>query len=197
MPITAPGARRPPWMGERIQLGHVVAGMEPALAFWTGSLGVGPFVLIDDPVGDAAFIHRGRPSPVRMSVAFSYVGDTMIELICQTGGAASPYTEFLTAGGTGLHHVGVWPEDFEQACSLASASGFSEVAFIAAPDGTKSVSYLSSPPDVGMMIELIRRTPFRDAYGSAMRRLARGWDGELPVRRHSTFADFAASAGCG
>ena len=80
-----------PLLGQRIQLGHVVADLDAALAFWTGTLGVGPFVVIDDPVGDAPFVHRGQASGMRMKVAFSHLGDSMVELICQTNDAPSPY----------------------------------------------------------------------------------------------------------
>jgi hypothetical protein len=71
----------PPSLGSRMQLGIVVPDLEAALTYWTCRLKVGPFVLIEDPVGDAVFSHRGQSSSVKMSVAFSYVGDTMVELL--------------------------------------------------------------------------------------------------------------------
>ena len=104
------------FLGQKMQLGYVVADLDAALRFWTEALKVGPFVVIEDSLGDRRFMHRGQPSEVRMSVAFSYFGDVQIEFITQQNSAPSPYTEFLSiAPAGGLHHLAFWPQDYAQA----------------------------------------------------------------------------------
>src|SRR2546425_2558004 len=96
-------------LGTRMQLGHVVSDLDAALTYWTEALGVGPFVVLDSSVGDRQFFHRGEPSAVNFSIAISYIGDTMVELITPLNAAPSPYSEFLAQGREGLHHIGYWP----------------------------------------------------------------------------------------
>lgn len=186
----------PPSLGSRMQLGIVVPDIDAALDYWTGKLGVGPFVVIEDPVGEAVFTHRGLPSRVSMSVAFSYVGDTMVELLMQTNDAPSAYREFLDQGRSGLHHLGFWPPDFLKACAELEAAGFEEVTGMTTPDGTKAFAYYDTPPHVGIMFEIVPMTPARRTYYGAIQRLAETWDESRPVRRYPTYADFMASDDC-
>lgn len=194
--LTTVARRLGPMLGQHIQLGHVVPDLDEALTFWTETLGVGPFVIIENPIGASPFVHRERDSDLRMTVAFSYLGDAMVELICQTNAAPSPYREFLASGRSGLHHIGFWPDDMEAAEARAREAGFIEVSSITMPDGQKSISYLESPPAVGVMIELIRATPFRQVYARGIRALAQDWTGDRPVRRFDSFAAFTDSEDC-
>src|SRR3954471_7094588 len=134
-----------PKLGKRAQLGYVVEDMEDALKYWIESLGVGPFVVFDTSVGDRQFIHRGRPTAVEYSIAFSYIGDLQVELIHQVNDAPSLYKEFLDTGRAGLHHLAFWPEDFEGTCAELEQAGFSEISSINLRDGTKNVSYFETP----------------------------------------------------
>ncbi len=185
----------PSFLGERMQLGLVVSDMEVALRFWTEGLKVGPFVVIEDSFGDRRFVHRGREIEMKMSVAFSYLGDTQIELVVQSNSSPSPYTEFLESSGGGLHHVAFWPDDFDQSCKELERLGLEEVTTIHMPDGMKNVSFFSSS-QLGVMIELIPWTPARRRYVAGIKALAEAWDGSRPVRRFRTRADFLASDEC-
>ncbi|MNL50474.1 hypothetical protein D3C87_1734930 [compost metagenome] len=78
-----------------MQLAFVVPDLDEALHFWTAKMKVGPFVVIEDAMGDRRFLHRGAVSPVEIRLAFSYIGDTQIEVISPSNQAPSPYTEFL------------------------------------------------------------------------------------------------------
>src|SRR5437588_482155 len=93
-----PEHRVPPRTGNYMQLGHVVSDMDAALAYWTEVMGVGPFVVLDTSVGDRQFFHRGKLSAVNFSIAISYMGEVMIELIMPLNSEPSPYSEFLGSG---------------------------------------------------------------------------------------------------
>ena len=68
-------------------------------------------------MGTHYFIHRGQRSPVDITLALSYLGDTQIELIWQRNDAPCIYTEALQSGfgAGGTHHVAFWPDDLSQA----------------------------------------------------------------------------------
>lgn len=183
----------PSFLGQRTQLGIIVADLDESLRFWTGTMKVGPFIVIEESLGDRKFVHRGKVSPVDMSIAYSYFGDTQVEIIVQNNSAPSPYTEFLASGGQGLHHLAFWPEDYEGACRELDRAGFEEVCSIQTADGVKNVSYYSGPKHLGAMIEIVPLTPARKEYFGVMKRLAESWDGQRPVRRYKTRAEFLAS----
>ena len=188
-----PHTRPAPKLGQRMQLGHVVSNMDTALTYWTEVMGVGPFVVLDSSVGDRQFFHRGEPSDVNFSIAISYMGDVMIELITPLNSEPSPYIEFLRSGREGLHHIGLWPTDFSATCEEMKQSGFTEVSSIRRPDGTKDIIYCDTPGAVGAMVELAEMTPLRARFLGGIKALADSWDGSRPIRRYADRAAFIAS----
>ena len=176
-----------------MQLGHVVRDMNSALRYWTEVMGVGPFVVLATSVGDRQFFHRGEASAVNFSIAIAYMGDVMIELIMPLNSAPSPYTEFLSSGREGLHHIGLWPADFTKTCEELKQSGFTEVSSIRRPNGTKDIIYCDTPGAVGTMVELAEMTPLRDRFLGGIKALADNWDGSRPVRRYADRAEFIAA----
>ena len=181
-------------LGARMQVGMVVHDLEAATAFWSQHLGVGPWIVVQSSGADRRFVHRGLESSVEMELAFSYAGDTQLEIIAQTNAAPSPYREFLQEGREGVHHLGFWPEDFEASCTKLNTAGFEELFAAYLPDGSRSVTYYSSPAFIGLVVELAPMTPFRQKYMNAIEKLARTWDGSRPLRRFSSREKFIASA---
>ena len=68
-------------IGSSMQMSYVVPDLEAALAFWTENLGVGPFVVIENAADDRYVFYRESKTTVKMSLAFSYVGEMQIELV--------------------------------------------------------------------------------------------------------------------
>ncbi|MBY8858675.1 VOC family protein [Nocardia sp. CA2R105] len=184
----------PSFLGERMQVGMIVNDLEQALTFWTEVMDVGPWIVIEQSLGDREFVHRGEVSPVDMSVAFSYIGETQFELIAQNNDAPSAYREFLEEGREGVQHLAFWPDDYEHACAELERRGFEEVTVVRTADGEKNVSYFAGPPLLGVLIEVIPVTEARRQYVAAMEALARTWDGTRPIRRFASRADFLVSA---
>jgi hypothetical protein len=186
----------PAFLGKRMQMAFVVRDLDSALRFWTESMKVGPFIVIEDAMGDRHFIHRGRESPVQATLAFSYIGDTQIEIIAQSNSAPSPYTEFIESGREGLHHIAFWPTDNEASCRVLEQIGFEEVCSIEAAGSTQKVKYYSCPAHLGMMVELAPMSPDRSTYFSGIKALTETWDGSRPVRKFRNRADYMASDDC-
>jgi len=183
----------PTSLGKQMQLGFIVRDLDEALRVFTEDFKVGPFIIIEEALGDRRFVHRGKESPLQMSLALSYHGSTQIEFITQTNDAPSPYTEFLAEGREGLHHIAFYPDDYEQACKDLVAAGFEEVCYVQMPDGSKNVSYFNSPPQIGVMIELVPLTPLRRQHYAGIKLLSESWDGQNPVRRFKTRPEFIAA----
>ena len=81
----------PSILGTRTQVGMVVRDLEAATSFWSQELSVGPWISIESSGADRRFVYRGQETPVEMVLAFSYTGETQLEIIAQTNTAPSPY----------------------------------------------------------------------------------------------------------
>lgn len=180
-------------LGKRAQLGFVVRDMDAMLRFLTHTLNVGPFVVFEESLGDRKFIHRSQVSNVRFSVALGYLGDLQFEVISQANNAASPYLEFLQSGREGLHHIGFWPQNYEAACDRLISDGLVEVSSIETREGVKNISYFDGPSTFGLMLELVPMTPERRRYFGLIQKLAEGWDGNHPIRKFKSRAEFVAA----
>ena len=188
-----PVAALPDILGTRMQLGIVVRDLDAAMAYWTQTLKVGPFVVFENSVGGRKVTYRGQVTPLETSLAFSYVGDTQIELVWQSNDAPSPYKEFLDAGREGLQHIAFWPERYAEACQELEGQGFREVLAMYLEDGSRNVAYYETPPHIGIMVELVPWTPARAAYFGRIKSIVEHWDGQRPVRRYASRGEFLAS----
>jgi catechol 2,3-dioxygenase-like lactoylglutathione lyase family enzyme len=182
------------YLGERVQLAFVVRDMDAAIRYWTETLRVGPFVVIEKSRGDRTVYYRGVETLTDFSIAFAYMGDVQIELIQPINDHPSAYKDFLDSGREGLHHIAYWPEDFEAASARLEAEGFSELISIHTPDGERNVVYYETPAHIGTVIEIVPLTKARAAYFGRIQRLSQTWDGVTrPIRRFADRSAFLAS----
>jgi len=157
----------PYFLGRRMQLAFLVKDMDAALELWSDKLKIGPFVVFEKAIGSRHFFHRGQRSPIDFSLALAYVGETQIELICQNNDAPSMYTEAWGNGmgaGGGPHHIGFWPDDMEAAARELKEQGFQELDSIRSPSGEVDVYYFSSPPSLGLIVEVVPMNSARRVY---------------------------------
>jgi hypothetical protein len=182
-------------LGQRMQVSMVVNDIDSAARYWSEEVGVGPWIVFEDGLDGRTFLHRGRKSPVEMSVALTYHGQTQFELITQHNDAPSTYREFLDSGREGVHHLEFWPplEEWPAACANLERAGFVECGSILLPDGTKTASYFDGQPLAGVVVALVPLNEYRRSYFSAIEHIAKNWDGEHPVRHYHKRADFLAS----
>jgi len=191
VPFPVPPVR---FLGERVQLAFVVKDIDAALKYWTETMRIGPFVVIETARGDRDVFYRGQLTKADMSIAFSYMGDVQIEFIQPNDDEPSIYKEFLGSGREGFHHLAYWPGDFEGACAHLSENGFTECSSMRTKEGTLSVVYYEAPGPVGTIVEVVPLTADRAAYFSRFHRLSKNWDGVTrPVRRYKDRPAFLAS----
>ena len=164
------------------QLGYLVDALEPAMAQWTRSFGVGPFFVLPPRVFPELRVD-GQPTDRRdiiAGVALSYVGDTQIELIVP-GEAPSTYSRFLEAGRSGLHHLGVASNDFDADRRLLLAQGG-----IVETEGRSALTRFAyirgSVVHPGSIVELVEMGPRIVETFAMIKAATRHWDRRDPIR---------------
>jgi len=166
-------------LGPIMQLAYVPRDLDAAIAFWTRTMGAGPFFRLAHIAYKAA-TYRGQPSDVDFSVLIGYWGDMQIELIEQHNDAPSIYSAWTDAGQEGLHHVCLVVDDIANArvvCATAGATVAQEIFL----DGYEAF-YVDTGGGPGTMVEVLERSEGFAAVCAMMRDAARDWDGKDPVR---------------
>lgn len=181
------------------QWGVVVPDLDEAMAHWSALFGIGPFMALETI---AQHEHRaeyhGVESDVRITVAFSYYGDTQIELIQQLNDSPSPYVDFLAAGRSGIQHVGVWTDEatWDDTYAGLVAAGYDPVYTAAMRGVPRLTTYFADRGGMfGPMLELSLMTERKTALFAAMARRVREWDGEDPIERYRSMDELAETLG--
>lgn len=166
-----------------IQMAYVVEDIRSAMRKWVTELNVGPWFLLDSFTGVDP-LYRGKPSEASITLAMSFAGHMMVELIQEHTPAPSVYREMIETRGYGFHHWGLATNDFEKSVEQYQSSGY-ELAFLAGVPTGGRVAYMDTSRDLPGMVELIELgAAFDDVFGRFYRATIE-WDGKDPVR---TFA---------
>ena len=177
--MTSPG--RIAALGEVMQMAYVPSDFDGALAFWTRTMGAGPFFALDHVQLDAVK-YKGRPAQIDFSMALGYWGDIQIELIRQHNDTPSIYKAWRDAGREGLHHVCILVDDMAVARDACAAAG-AAIAQEGLVPGGGEVIYVDTGGGPGTMVEILKPAPGGREFFAMMREAARGWDGSEPLRR--------------
>ncbi len=125
-----------------VQIAWVTKDLDATEKALTTLLGARKWVRVPDVhFGPDTCTYRGEPADFVANIAFSYAGDTQLELIEPVSGK-SVYTEFLDRAGPGLHHICVEVDDVEQA--LEAASGGTEVVQRGVMPGGMQFAYVTA-----------------------------------------------------
>jgi hypothetical protein len=163
-----------------IQMAYVVKDIRQSMATWVKDLNVGPWFLLDsftcvDP------LYRGKASGAAVSIAMSFAGHMMVELIQEHGPAPSVYRETIEKRGYGFHHWGIATNDFEKSVTHYETSGYEMAFFARVPTGGR-VAYMDTTRDLPGMVELIELGAAFDEVFGRFYAATVGWDGARPVR---------------
>ena len=171
-------------LGPIMQLAYVPDDFDAAIAYWTGTLGVGPFFLWEHIEVDH-LEYRGAPSRPDFSVALSYWGDVQIELIRQDCRSPSIYRDW---NSNALHHVQIIAPDYDEAVAACRLEGFAMAmegrGLLGNPSFQFAYCDLGTYGPAGF-IEFARRPEGDNTLAErmeTMQRAVRDWDGTAPVR---------------
>ncbi len=169
-----------PPLGTITQVAYVVEDLDSALRYWIDIMKAGPFFVFEHAqMEDQRY--RGGASNVDVTLAVGNSGDVQIELIYCENDEPSVYKEFLDAGKSGVHHVGLMPENYAQTCALYQSLGC-EPAFECSISGTKLV-YFDTVAQLGHFTELWERSESFLQFQAVVREAAVNWNGENPIRQ--------------
>lgn len=165
-------------LGKPFQVAYVVPEMESALTHWIGTLGIGPFHIIE--IDQEALVYD-KPLHVRTQMALSWWNDVQIELIMPRNNAMTPYRAFLDAGRQGVHHLACVSEDFAKSDADMESAGIDRVMRGEMP-GTRIAYYRTDDDFAGTMIEIVEGSPFFLDLLSRMKDACAEWDGIDAIR---------------
>jgi catechol 2,3-dioxygenase-like lactoylglutathione lyase family enzyme len=153
-----------------IQVAWVVEDIDAAEALWGTAFGIARWTRIPDVhFGPDSCTYRGGPSDHVAHVSMAYAGDLQLELIQPVSGT-SIYTEFLAAGGPGLHHVCFETDDMDASLAVAAEAGLPVVQEGSMAGGSIRFAYLDGGAGGAPYIELAQLSPeMRDFYDSMRR----------------------------
>jgi methylmalonyl-CoA/ethylmalonyl-CoA epimerase len=184
----APAQMAPPnrlaALGPVMQLAFVPRDFNAAIAYWTTTMGVGPFFLWEHIQVDR-LTYRGETVNVDFSVALAQWGDVQIELIRQDNDAPSIYRDW---NSNALHHIQLAVDDYDAALAACEAAGFGLAmdgrGLLGSSDLRFAYCDLGAYGPAGF-IEFAYRPP--DSAGAfermnTMKIAALEWDGSDPVR---------------
>jgi len=174
-------------LGPIEQLAYVPSSFEASLDYWTNTMGVGPFFMIEHmPLVDTKY--RGEPTVIDSSVALAYWGNMQIELVRQHNDGRSAYKDWLDAGRDDLHHVMCRIDDIEAARAQCEGVGGVAVTEGRLLGSGHFIYFDMGGP--GPMLEIVWMEPAFQRLFAFMREAARDWNGQEPLRAVPPEADW-------
>ena len=166
--------------GNPFQYAWLVPDLDSAIDYWANIVGVGPFFITEvDSRTTEGFQYRGGEGNLQMRVAWGQGKEGQIELIEVTSSDPNIYHDLIEPGKTGLHHIGVWSDDYPGDVQFLKDQGF-EVAMDMGV--TMNICYFDTSARNGAMLEVIERTDAIVGLFGLIAQAAKNWDGSNPSR---------------
>lgn len=171
-PITA--------LGPVGQLAYLPQDFDAAVKYWTETMGVGPFYLMENvALGDCKY--KGVPTGAVFSIAIAYWGDVQIELIRAENAEPSIYTgEYAVTDR--LHHICIFVDSIDEARAACAEAG-AEILVEGTVGADGEVIYVDAGQGPGNVIELLQNMTGADAIFQMIKDAGQDWDGSEPLRK--------------
>ena len=138
------------------QIGVVVRDLDRTVKYYSEILGLGPFrFAFDRSIPETTY--RGEHRPLRLKQAWTQLGPVELELIEVLSGE-STHTEFLRDKGEGLHHLGFFVPDLDNALAKAEKLGIGVIQSGKIEGG--GFAYLDTEKNGGVIFEFVQRKNF-------------------------------------
>lgn len=166
-------------LGEVMQLAYLPSDFDAALEYWTQTMGVGPFFMLQNiQLGDMRY--RGAPTEAVFSIALAYWGDIQIELIRAENDAPSLYTgEYAVTDR--LHHVCIVVSSIEEARKVCAEAG-AEVIVEGKVGEDGAVIYADFGGGPGHVVEILQPMSGSMDLFAMIKQAGIDWDGSEPLR---------------
>lgn len=167
-------------LGDIIQMAYLPEDFDAALRYWTETVGVGPFFLMENiQLGEMRY--RGQPTDAVFSIAIAYWGDIQIELIRPENDAPSIYSGDYAVKDR-MHHICIFVESIEEARRVCAEAG-AEVLVEGKVGDSGEVIYVDAGGGPGHVIELLQPMAGSEGLFAMIKDAGRDWDGKDPLRK--------------
>ena len=167
-------------LGDIIQMAYLPEDFDAALRYWTETVGVGPFFLMENiRLGEMRY--RGQPTDAVFSIAIAYWGDIQIELIRAENDAPSIYSGDYAVKDR-MHHICIFVESIEEARRVCAEAG-AEVLVEGKVGDSGEVIYVDAGGGPGHVIELLQPMAGSEGLFDMIKDAGRDWDGKDPLRK--------------
>lgn len=161
------------------QLAYLPSDFDAAVKYWTETMGVGPFYVLENvALGDCKY--KGVPTGAVFSIAIAYWGDVQIELIRAENDEPGIYTGEYAVKDR-LHHICIFVDSIVEARAAAAAAG-AEVLVEGTVGEDGAVIYVDPGAGPGHVIELLQNMSGADAIFQMIKDAGKDWDGKDPLR---------------
>jgi Glyoxalase/Bleomycin resistance protein/Dioxygenase superfamily len=164
------------------QMAYIVRDIDRAMDYWLKVVGVGPFFLLENH-SSAGAQYRGKPTDMRISLAFAQSGPIQIELIQQLNDAPSLFRDFLDSGREGLQHLAFWTQTFDADMARYRDAGYSVVQTAGLNGPNNRNAFIVRQDDDELVIEISEISGTKGEFFRQIADAANGWDGSDPIRR--------------
>ncbi len=161
------------------QLAYLPADFDAAIRYWTETMGVGPFYVLEN-VALGGMKYKGQPSGAVFSIAIAYWGDVQIELIRAENAEPSIYTGEYAVNDR-LHHICIFVDSIEEARRAAAEAG-AEILVEGTVGEDGAVIYVDPGNGPGHVIELLQNMTGADGIFQMIKDAGKDWDGSDPLR---------------
>lgn len=166
-------------LGEVMQLAYLPSDFDAALAYWTRTMGVGPFFMLEN-VHLGEMRYRGAPTEAVFSIALAYWGDIQIELVRAENDAPSLYTGDYAVTDR-LHHVCIVTPSIEAARKVCAEAGAEIIVEgLVGEDG--AVIYADFGGGPGHIVEILQPMSGSLDLFAMIKQAGIDWDGSDPLR---------------
>jgi len=161
------------------QLAYLPADFDAAIRYWTETMGVGPFYVLEN-VALGGMKYKGQPSGAVFSIAIAYWGDVQIELIRAENAEPSIYTGEYAVNDR-LHHICIFVDSIEEARRAAAGAG-AEILVEGTVGEDGAVIYVDPGNGPGHVIELLQNMTGAAEIFQMIKDAGKDWDGTDPLR---------------
>ena len=166
-------------LGAIFQIAYVVEDIHAAIREHAARLRIGPWLLLEHFVPSSQS-YRGRPTDLDASLAVSFSGSMMFELIQQHNEVPSVFQDVVNRRGYGLHHLAISTRDFEGDRARYRGMGY-EPVFEASAEGGLRVAYFDTLATLPGMLEIMDMPPALESRWASLQASCAKWDGRDPI----------------
>ncbi|WFL77766.1 VOC family protein [Altererythrobacter arenosus] len=159
-----------------VQVAYHVADIDEAMPRFARMMGIGPF-LVRRHIGLEPVSYRGEPSALDISAAHAQAGPLQIELVMQHCSNRSAFRDMYAASEEGLHHLALFPENYDAMIAHYRAQGHEVATELVTPE-KRGAAHIDTTAALGHMVEVYRVNETLYDFYRAVADAARDWEGE-------------------